>query len=65
MFIQVNLLKNIHCKDCTNAFQEGLQLVLATESEQESVKALTDAHKDKKIISFHCLHLLDQVSFKD
>ena len=63
----VHPLLDIGCGDCTNsikALERGIT-VCATESEQESVKALTETHKDKKNISFHYLHLPDQVSFED
>ena len=44
-------LLDIGCGDCTNAYQalEAGITVCATESEQDSVKALTDAHKGKII----------------
>ena len=60
-------LLDIGCGDCTNAHQAlkaGIT-VYATESEQESVKALTEAYKDEKNISFHYLHFPDQVPFED
>ena len=60
-------LLDIGCGDCTNAhqaIQSGIT-VYATESEQESVKALNEAYKDKKNISFHYLHFPNQVPFED
>ena len=63
----VHPLLDIGCGDCTNAFQaldRGIT-VYATESEQESVKALTETHKDKTNITFHYLCFPDQVSFDD
>ena len=63
----VHPLLDIGCGDCTNstkALERGIT-VCATESEQDSIKALTETHKDKKNISFHYLRLPDQVSFKD
>ena len=60
-------LLDIGCGDCTNAYQalEAGITVCATESEQDSVKALTDAHKGKNNINFYYLHFLDQVPFED
>ena len=60
-------LLDIGCGDCTNvrrALEAGIT-VYATESEQESVKVLTEAYKDKKNISFHHLHFPKQVPFED
>ena len=62
-------LLDIGCGDCTNALQalevEAGITIYATESEQESVKALTETYKDKKNINFHHLHFPDQVPFED
>ena len=61
-------LLDIGCGDCTNvyrALEAGINTVCATESERESIKTLTEAHKDKKNISFHYLHFPDHVPFED
>ena len=61
-------LLDIGCGDCTNvyrALEAGINAVCATESERESIKTLTEAHKDKKNISFHYLHFPDHVPFED
>ena len=60
-------LLDIGCRNCTNAYQalEAGINVCATESAQESVKTLTETHKDKKNISFHYLHFPDHVPFED
>lgn len=58
---------DIGCGDCTNACQ-GLErgiTIYATECEQEPVKSLAEAYKDKKNISFHYLRFPDQVPFED
>ena len=55
-----HLLLDIGCGDYTNA-REALNAgitVYCTESEQESVKTLAEAYKDKKNISFRYLHFL-------
>ena len=60
-------LLDIGCGDCTNAsqaFKAGIT-VYATESEQECIKTLAEAYKDKKSISFHYLHFPDHVPFED
>ena len=60
-------LLDVGCGDCTNAYQalEAGITVYATESEEDSVKALTEAHKEKNGIKFHYLHFPDQVPFED
>ena len=60
-------LLDIGCGDCTNTYQalEAGITVCATESEQDSVKALIDAHKGKTNINFFYLHFPDQVPFED
>ena len=60
-------LLDVGCGDCTNAYQvlEAGITVCATESEEDSVKALTEAHKEKNNIKFHYLHFPDQVPFED
>lgn len=60
-------LLDVGCGSCTNAYQatEAGITVYATESERESVKALTKTHKDKMNISFHYLHFPDHVPFED
>ena len=60
-------LLDIGCGDCTNAHQalEGGMTLYCTESEQESVKRLSEAYKDNENISFHYLHFPNQVPFED
>ena len=60
-------LLDIGCGDCTNASQaleKGIT-IYATECEQEAVKNLAEAYKDKRNISFHYLYFPDQVPFED
>ena len=60
-------LLDIGCGDCTNvyrALEAGIN-VCATESEQECVKTLNEAHKEEKNLTFHYLHFPDHVPFKD